>query len=211
LKAAGWLLPFVILSLSAEAYAAASPAGALQALSLDPDNDDSDVHVVEANWNGRPLLFIDYLKDDGGDLRDGERHRDRRLVAMEETPGGTYRKIDITTGEEEGAFADIVAIGFANADNDTAQELIVLLGWQQQHATVYGTLYEVRIYDDLGSSSHSKPRYMKTISEHFDARSCDCSWDDGRSNRYPFKTITAIKRELKTLAINRPAKRPSLH
>lgn len=199
----------IALAPSAQAalFAAADEQKALSELPADFD----DAHIVQARWNGRPFLFIDYLKERKSGPASDQSEYDRYLVAAYKMPSGTFRKINITTAEPEGEHADIVAIGFANADDDNAKELVVLVGWEQWHASVHGTLYEVRIYDDLKSSAGSNPSYLKEVSRHFDVHSCDCSWDDGRSDRYPFKTIAAIKRELNTLAINRRTERLSPH
>ena len=147
--------------------------------------DDDEEHVVAANWNGHPYLFVDYLK--------GE---ERRVVALEKI-GGDYRLIAVTTGEEEGGTPD-VAIGFANADRDAAKELIVLLSWPVQHYDVSGTLYEVRIFDDL-NSKRPELAYLPLPSRHFAGHTCDCGWREGKVDHYKFKTIGTVKAELRRM------------
>ena len=121
------------------------------------------------------------------------------MVALQKTPDGRYRKMDITVGEEEGGNATIEAFGFANADKDPSDELIVLLSWPVQHYDTQGALYEVRIFDDPKSSSGSQLTYLKAISEHFNKHICDCWRREGKSDHAEFKTIAAIKHELKKM------------
>jgi hypothetical protein len=161
---------------------AESPAAfSLRVLNL---TDDSDAHVTAADWNGRSTLFVDYVN---GSERD--------VVALEKAADDSYRKIDVTTGEEEGGTASVAAIGFARSNHDKSQKLIVLLSWPVQHADVSGTLYEVRIFDAV-RPGHSKLTYLADVSHRFDADSCDCDRSDGKPTHYRFKTIAAIKQEL---------------
>jgi hypothetical protein len=149
-------------------------------------NDDAAPHVTRARWNSVDMLFVDYVT--AGDAAE------RVLVVIEPQAD---RVIQITTGEHEGGVPDIAAIGFANADDDPAQELIVLLAWRQNHpAAVVGTLYDVRIFDDAKPGATALP--LLKISEHF-GMVCDCTWHDGTKERFRFKTIAAIKAELKRL------------
>jgi hypothetical protein len=149
---------------------------------------DNHVHVMAAAWNGSPMLFVDYETFD----KDPE----RPLVALQQQPSGSYRIIRVTVGEQEGGTPDIAAIGFANADRDPAQEVIVILSWPQQHYDVEGTLYEVRIFDDAKPGVDTLP--LLKVSDHF-GTVCDCNWRDGKSKRFRFKTIAAVKAELRKL------------
>lgn len=162
-----------------------SPAAfATRALSIP---NDADMHVTAADWNGRSTLFVDYVSGN-----------DRDVVVLEKEADGSYRKIDVTTGEEEGGTATVAAIGFATSKKDNAQALIVLLSWPVQHADVDGTLYEVRLFD-AAKPGQSKPTYLADASHHFDADSCDCDRSDGKPTHYRFKTIAAIKQELRKM------------
>jgi hypothetical protein len=162
-----------------------SPAAfATRALSIPSD---ADMHVTAADWNGRSTLFVDYVSGN-----------DRDVAALEKEADGSYRKIDVTTGEEEGGTATVAAIGFATSKKDNVQALIVLLSWPVQHADVDGTLYEVRIFDDA-KPGQSKLIYLAGASHHFDADSCDCDRSDGKPTHYRFKTIAAIKQELRKI------------
>jgi hypothetical protein len=159
-------------------------AFATRALSIPSD---ADMHVTAADWDGRSVLFVDYVAGD-----------DRDVVALEKATDGSYRKIDVTTGEEEGGTATVAAIGFAPSEKDNVQKLIVLLSWPVQHADVNGTLYEVRIFDDA-KPGQSKLTYLANASHHFDADACDCDRSDGKPTHYRFKTIAVIKQELRKI------------
>jgi hypothetical protein len=163
-------------------------AFAHRAFDLPPDSDE---HVTSATWNGRAAVFVDFVRGAGDD-------QERPLMALLQTPGGAWRRIGVTVGEEEGGVPDIAAIGFANADRDPAQELIVILAWPQQHAAVSGTLYEVRLFDDPKPGDRTL-KALKTLESHFTAHACDCTWDDGRTEHFRFKTVAAVKAELKAL------------
>jgi len=147
-------------------------------------------NVTAAAWNGAPTLFVDY---ETGREEDSP---ERPLVALQRQPSGTYRLLRVTVGETEGGRPNIAAIGFANADRDPAKELIVILTWDTRHLDVEGTSYEVRIFDDPQGGQTSLK--MLKLSDHFGA-DCECSWSDGSSRRYRFKTIAAVKAELKKL------------
>jgi len=150
--------------------------------------DGADAHVTAADWNGAPSLFVDY-QTSGEDP-------ERPLVALQRQASGAYRAIQVTVGEQEGGTPDIVALGLANADRDPAKELIVILAWPQSHYDVNGTFYEVRIFDDPKPGQASL-RLLK-ISRKFGS-ACDCTWRDGTSKRFRFKTIAAVKAELARL------------
>ncbi|MDB5734067.1 MAG: hypothetical protein JWP16_2086 [Alphaproteobacteria bacterium] len=149
--------------------------------------------VTPVTWNGQPFLFVDYSIVQP--IPGGEQEEDRELVALEKMPGGGYRQRKVTTGEEEGGTAKIEAIAFANADKDPAKELIVLLSWPVQHADVSGTLYEVRIFDDVPPDA-AQVTYLKSLSAHFNRHSCECDRDGEKPEHADFKTVAAIKREL---------------
>jgi hypothetical protein len=152
---------------------------------------EDDVTITDAHWNGRHYLFV-YLDRDP-DNEDGE----TQLIALEEQQDGAYRRIDVTTGEQEGGKPDLEAIGFANADKDARQELIVIFRWDVHHYDVAGDLFEVRLFDDPVSG---QPRLapLTAISRHFDG-GCECDHRDGPATHFRFKTIAAVKRELKRL------------
>jgi hypothetical protein len=116
-------------------------------------------------------------------------------MLLQETPGGAYRRMDVTTGEQEGGAPDVVSIGFANADRDPAKELVVILAWPVRHADVEGTLYAVRIFYDP-QPGQTKLTELKAAERPFEAHNCDCDRGGGKSEHYRFKTMAAVKAEL---------------
>lgn len=156
---------------------------------------ESDVNVVDAPWNGRRTLFADYQRS--------ERQKDytvtyRELFALVQQPDGAWRKITVTTGEEEGGEAEVAAIGFANADRDAERELIVILKWPQQHYDYGGAFYEVRLFD-TPAPGKATLTYLAAVSKRFGGVGCECSSRDGKDTHYRFKTIATVKQELKRL------------
>src|SRR5690348_10249213 len=150
---------------------------------------DAEPHVTAANWNGVPTLFVDYQTS-------GE-YPERPVVALQRQPSGGYRAFQVTLGEQEGGTPDLVALGFAHADHSSpAKDLIVILAWNVKHAGVSGTLYEVRIFTP--PQPGQKALALLKVSEKFGSE-CDCTWDDGTSKTFRFKTIAAVKTELKRL------------
>lgn len=151
-------------------------------------SEESKPNVTAVAWNGVPTLFVDYTTS-------GE-DPERPLVALQQQPSGGYRTLRVTVGEQEGGTPDIAAIGFANADRDKAKELVVILTWPTRHYDVEGTFYEVSIFDDAKPGQDALS--LLKISDHFGGE-CDCSWRDGKSKHYRFKTIAAVKAELTKL------------
>jgi hypothetical protein len=155
-------------------------------------SDRARPHVTSATWNGAPTLFVDYFAKP-----DRDQDRDRPLVVLQRQPSGAYRLIQVTTAETEGGTPEVVAIGFAIADRDPAKELIVIISWvQNHHQLVSGTLYEVRIFDDLKSGENELKQL--SISKHF-GMECECFFEDGTQRRFRYKTIEEVKRELMRL------------
>ncbi|PZV34821.1 hypothetical protein B5V02_30395 [Mesorhizobium kowhaii] len=150
-------------------------------------SNEADPHTTAVSWNGLQTLFVDYETTD--------EYPERPLVALQQQSENGYRTIQITVGEQEGGTPDI-ALGLANADHDPAKELIVILAWPQKHYDVEGTLYEARIFDS--PKPGRKALAQLKVSQKFDA-TCDCSWRDGTTERSRFKTIAAVKAELKRL------------
>lgn len=147
----------------------------------------SAVHRLNTEWNGQPVVFVDYPVQQ---TVQGETETDVALKAFVRDGKG-YRAVDIDAFEEEGGTAEIRAIAFANADHDKARELIVVAAWPVQHYDVEGTLYEVRIFDDLGAGVHK----LAAVSKRFDS-GCDCNRRDDKPETYRYKTIAAIRKEL---------------
>lgn len=149
--------------------------------------DNVDPHTTAVTWNRLQTLFVDYQTT--------EEYPERPLVALQQQPDG-YRTIQVTLGEHEGGTPEITALGLVNADHDPAKELTVILAWPVSHYDVSGTLYEVRIFD--APKPGQKALTQLKVSQKFDA-TCDCGWRDGTTKRFRFKTIRAVKAELKRL------------
>lgn len=143
--------------------------------------------VLETSWNGRPVAFIDWQV--GADTEGV-----REVAVVWRAASGRFACAAVTTGEQEGGVPELAALGFANADQDAASELIVILKWPVNHYDVGGSLYEVRLFDDLrGSPARLRP--LTRLSRRFGS-GCDCDWRDGTRKRYRFKTIAAVRAEL---------------
>jgi hypothetical protein len=111
---------------------------------------DNNPHVVATKWNGVPTLFVDYRERTGHET-------DRLIVALMRQPDGDYRLVHVTVGEEEGGWATLKAIGFADADRSGGEALITIVAWDQNHhGLLSGTLYDVRIFAPPRSSRHAK-------------------------------------------------------
>ncbi len=158
---------------------------ARRALHLD---DDTALHVTAAAWNGLDTLFVDYST--AGD------DPERPLVALQRAVDGSYRVVRITVGEQEGGTPDLSALGFAKAGGKTGEALIVILTWPVRHFDVDGTLYEVRIFHPPTPGQTAVT--LAPASRKFGS-GCDCAWRDGATKRYRFKTIAAVKAELRKL------------
>jgi hypothetical protein len=149
-----------------------------------------DVNILAAKWNGRPYLFVDFPAGH----KDAD---DRDLVALAQMPDGSLRRIFVTEAEEEGGEASIAAIGFGPPQGAASDDLIVLLSWPVQHADVEGTLYDVRLFADPGTATRLTS--LDALARHFDHDNCDCDRGQGKPEHFPFKTMAAIKAELKKL------------
>jgi hypothetical protein len=154
---------------------------------LPAGTDPEAVHRLKSQWNGQPVVFVDYPVQQ---KVQGEAETDVMLKAFIPSAGG-YKAVDIGMFEEEGGTAEVRAVAFANADRDKARELVVLVAWPVQHYDVEGTYYQVRIYDDLGAGAHP----LTALNTHF-GEGCDCNRRDDKPDRFRYKTIAAIRKEL---------------
>ena len=163
---------------------AISKAAATKFLGVDP----TSANTTQAKWNGRNAAFVDYLS--GAD-------EDELKFFVVYNDSGRLHSAKVTTGERDCCVPQVAAIGFGNADSDAAKELIVILRRPIFNYDVGGSLYEVRVFDDLKVGQESLTPLLK-ISTRFGS-ACDCQWRDGNRKRYKFKTIAAVQRELKRL------------
>lgn len=166
-------------------------AFSLRILAL-PANADH-VNVLETRWNGRTVVLADYSRE----RADTPGETEREVVALWRTPTG-HEQVSVTTGDPEGGEPTVAAIGFANADRDPADEMIVILTYAIRHYDVSGTLYDIRILDDARPGQTRLTR-LEAISPRFEMNTCDCERRDEPPERFAFKTIGAVKAELARL------------
>jgi len=152
---------------------------------------DVDQHVTETKWDGRPVVFVDFLRGADDD-------EERPVTALlQQAPGGPYHRLSVTIGETEGGAPDLAALGFANADADSAKELIVILVWRQMHGGgACMPIYEVRILDDAKPGLVALGQ-ISSLKRHFNPENCRRGSQDGE--QFPFKTIASVKAELKRM------------
>lgn len=148
-------------------------------------------HVLRrVQWNGREQLFVDYPET-------AEDYQSRTLALAEYDMLGGVHLQPVTFAEEEGGLPEFALIGTANADGDPAQELVVQLRWQIRHYDVVGTLYEIRVFDQLSPDGGS-PVLLREPSEQL-GTGCDCDRRDEPDETYAFRTLTDIRGELARL------------
>ena len=151
---------------------------------------DDDAHTTKASWNGRQVVFVDYVTGEGDDVV-------RHLGAIQEVAPGQLQPIRVTEAGVDPTVAEVTAIGFSNADRDAAKELVVILNWPIQIYDVGGNFYEVRVFDDA-KLGQQKLVELEKLSKHFGTE-CDCQWRDGKVKHFRFKTVAAVRRELRRL------------
>jgi len=174
----------VLFAISSGSGGAISKNAAARFLGVDADQ----ASTTQARWNGRQVAFVDFLT--GAD-------EDELQVFVVYDDGGRLRSTKVTTGERDCCRPELAAIGFGNADRDPAKELIVILRRPIFNYDVGGSLYEVRLFDDLRVGQQGLTPLPK-ISARFGS-ACDCQWRDGNKKRFKYKTIAAVQRELKRL------------
>jgi hypothetical protein len=153
--------------------------------------------VIAADWNAVPSIFGFYLhtyKLPGDD----EEYEDVIGYVYRQTGNNTYERILIDTFENEGGTAVITAVFFANADKDTARELVILIRRGAHHHDIDGQLYETRIYDNILPGQHpAKLSYLKNISQKvsggFDG------YQEGENVHSKYKTAREVRAGLKLL------------
>lgn len=181
---------FVAATLALPGASAPSVADAIKLV----DGNRVNVHTLETNWNGQRTIFVDYPIAGQGD-QDGMEFM--QLYAVQSEDAG-LKSIKVAEVGPDGGDPEIASIGFANADHDPAKELIVLLEWPQSHYDYGGSFFEVWLYDDPKPGQSALVKLDK-LSEHF-GFGCECSFRDGRKDEhYRFKTIAAVRGELKRL------------
>jgi hypothetical protein len=111
---------------------------------------------------------------------------------------GRYRRVDIGRIEPEGAAPEIRSVFFANADRDPGPELVVIVGWEQRHYDVSGTLYGTLIYARQKTASGTGFTYLEPVSRKVSG-GCECDFRDAPSEHSPFRTAAEVRRGLRSL------------
>lgn len=182
--------------------AAASPAAVQRGADETPvhfaarvlDRPEEELQVLDTRWNGRRAIFADFLTTQK--LKGRYEVAKRKVVVLLQDDGRNWRPVTVADIDEEGGTPEIVAISFANADKDAAQELILLIKWQQVHYDYGGAFYDVQLYDTPKAGQSALP-YLAEPSKLFGGIACECTYRDGReSTDAPFATIAAIKKKL---------------
>jgi hypothetical protein len=180
----------LLLSLAAPAAAEPSlltPERAIAFLDVPPAKEPN---TLVTKWNRVPTIFVDYT----------DTSEDLDIQVLKAVSLDTQQRLvahDITIAYPNGGPPQIAAIGFANADRDPADELIVLIRIDQKHYDYSGHFVEIQIIDDV-TPNKAQADLLPKLSEHF-GLGCVCSFRDGRRESYKFDSIAAIKRELKRL------------
>lgn len=184
-----WRTGFLCTCLALIAGSAAAQVSPIEAAHL-VAGDRTEVETLPTLWNRSPVVFVHYLETVSGSAH-------RMLFVVHRGARGRLQQTRVTAIEEEGGPPEIAAIGFANADRDRALELVVIATWPQKHYDYEGSFYEVRLFDDL-KPGQAELRPLNALTAHF-GLACDCDWRDGTHKRYRFKTINAVKSELRRL------------
>ena len=118
---------------------------------------------------------------------------------FEPMSGADYKKILIGNIEPNGGDPKIKSVFFANADNDSLKELIVIASWEQLlHADYGGTAYSTLVFHAPESDATTKLTFNEDISNKLDG-GCDCEWSNGRKSKAKYKTAAGVKARLKAL------------
>lgn len=106
-----------------------------------------------------------------------------------------YREIRIGKIYQEGGMSHILAIFFANADQDAERELAVLIKWPQRHYDYDGAFYGAKLFDY--DATQYQFTYLSKLSNQFNG--CECRFRDGRVETAKYKTAAAIRNKLKKM------------
>lgn len=175
-----------LAAVAAAALPSITAGDALRHLKTDVDTANASPII----WNGVPGIMVDRLSGPDGAVQ-------RLVELVHRTSDGTLRSIRVTMAEPEGGDAEVEAWGLANADADPALELALILRWPVVHQDVSGTLYEVRLFDDV-KAGEAALRPLTRLSAHFGS-GCACQERDGRRRSFRYASMTAVRRELARL------------
>jgi len=120
------------------------------------------------------------------------------VAFMPTAAAGRYRRIAIGRIDEEGEGPDIKSIFFANADQNPDRELVVIVGWKQQHLDISGTLYGTFIYARPRAASQSSFTLLEETSRKVSG-GCECDREGDQHESSDFKTAADVRAGLKAL------------
>jgi hypothetical protein len=162
---------------------------------LKPDSMQLAHPIIETDiWDQKHKSIIAlFCRDDPKDPNTGC----NKIFGHVYFPSGSNRYRDITFGPilEDGGYPEVLAIFFANADNDKEKELIVLCKLSQKHYDYEGDLYETFIYSH--PEIQNELEYFEKLSEKFSG--CECSFRDGRIETALYKNAQSIKSKLRKM------------
>jgi hypothetical protein len=162
---------------------------------LKPDTTKITHSVIETKvWDSASAAIISFLCYD--DPNDGNRECSK-IFGHVYIPTGSNRYRDINFGPivAEGGAPEIIAVFFANADEDKKKELIVLCRYIERHYDYSGTSYGTFIFDNPSESGQLK--YFEELSTSF--WGCECSFRESADQVAEYKTAKSVKLQLKKL------------
>ena len=112
-----------------------------------------------------------------------------------------YEKILIDNYGPEGGDPKIETVFFMSTDKTEDKKLIVIVSWEQNHATLKGTYYQTFIYSFPKNTPYPRRLpYLKALSDQLSG-GCDCRrpFEEGPSTKAKYKTAADIKKALKKL------------
>lgn len=158
-----------------------------------PDTMQLAHSVIETKTWGASAIIAWYGYDDTSDVNTGYNTLVGHVyIAVSQN---TYRDIALEPILEDGGYPEVLAVFFANADKDTAKELVVLCKYDQRHYDYSGELYNTFIFDD--PHGDGEMAYLEELSKKF--WGCECGWRNGRTETARYTTAKAIKAELKRM------------
>lgn len=120
------------------------------------------------------------------------------IAFMPTSVAGRYRRLAIGRIDQEGAGPEIKSIFFANADQNPDRELVVIVGWEQRHLDVSGTLYGTFIYARPRAASQNGFTFLEGTSRKVSG-GCECDREGDRHETSAFKTAAEVRAGLRAL------------
>lgn len=156
--------------------------------------------VLETDeWHlGTKVVIAFYAVNSNGKVSSQEPDVVDGIAFMPTAEVGRYRRVAIGRIDQEGAPPDIKSIFFANADHNAGRELVVIVGWEQRHRDVYGTLYGTYIYARPIAPSQDSFVFLEDTSRKVSG-GCECDRTDEEHEISGFKTAADVRAGLREL------------